>query len=306
MDFVVDATGRLDAFLAEKGAVISRSKANKMIKGGHVTVNGEVVKKPAFVLKEGDNVNASSRDSTIAAVKTINPVNLNLKILYEDDSCMVINKPEGIAVHPALTMGKDENTILNGIAYIFESKGIPFSSESVLVHRLDKETTGCLLIAKSPETHIKLQKQFADRTVEKTYIALVSGAPSPQSATIDAPIGRNLINRTLMSVFKTRSSRDARTTYKTLEDRGDCALLECDLHTGRTHQIRVHLRSIGHPILGDLSYGTQESKRVSEKYGITGLCLHAHRLSFDDLSENRIRVEAPIGINKQNEFITKK
>ncbi len=281
---------RLDAALAEREIVLSRSKASKMIKNGQVMVNGKVVKKPAFVVKDGDEIKCekiSEKDSD----ERINPVDLNLDILYEDDSCLVINKPAGIAVHPSLTMGKDENTILNGVTSILGSDGF-------LVHRLDKETTGCLLIAKSEESLAFLQKQFAERTVKKTYLALISGIPSPVSAIIDAPIGRNLVNRTLMSIFKTRSSRDAKTSYRTLESREESALVECDLHTGRTHQIRVHMRSIGHPILGDSSYGTSESKKISAKLGIEGLCLHAQRLSFSSMSDERIDVEAPIDINK--------
>jgi len=162
---------------------------------------------------------------------------------------------------------------------------------------LDKETTGCLLIAKTEKAHTFLQKQFADRTVKKTYLALVAGVPSPPSAIIDAPIGRNLVNRTLMSIFKTRSSREAKTTYRTLEVRVNCTLLECDLHTGRTHQIRVHLRSIGHPILGDSSYGTHESKKITKGLGINGLCLHAQKLSFNTLSHKRVDVEAPLSVS---------
>ncbi|MDP7247652.1 MAG: RluA family pseudouridine synthase [Candidatus Peribacteraceae bacterium] len=283
---------RLDAALAEKEIVLSRSKAQKLIKGGKVTVNGKVVKKPAYVIKEGDDINFEATEGKDLNAH-IDPVDMNLDILYEDDSCLVINKPSGIAVHPSQTMGKDESTILNGIAFIIESKGL-------LVHRLDKETTGCLLIAKSEESLAFLQKQFADRTVKKTYLALVSAIPSPASATIDAPIGRNLVNRTLMSIFKTRSSREAKTTYRTLEVRENSALLECDLHTGRTHQIRVHLRSIGHPILGDPSYGTQESKKVSAQLGIDGLCLHALRLSFNSPRGKRVDVEAPLTINNQH------
>src|SRR3989338_8531562 len=179
-------------------------------------------------------------------------------------------------------MHEGEKTILHGIAYLFQKKNLPFSSEAVLVHRLDKETTGCLLIAKSPAAHIALQKQFADRTVSKTYLALVAGVPSPPAATIDAPIGRSTHDRTTMGIQGASGFREAQTTYRTVSvsSKKDCALLTCDLHTGRTHQIRVHLSSVGHPVLGDGTYTSVLSERVTQDYDIHGLCLHAWKLEF--------------------------
>ncbi|MBU0458800.1 RluA family pseudouridine synthase [Patescibacteria group bacterium] len=293
-NFRVQHQARLDSFLSSAKGDLSRSKANKLIKSGSVQVNGKVIKKAAFVLKEDDQVSIIG-DIPKESKNEYVPTNLNLEILYEDDACFVINKPAGISVHPAATIGKDEKTILNGIAYLFKKKGLKFSPDATLVHRLDKETTGCLLIAKTPEAHGKFQKQFEERTVKKFYLTLVAGVPSPAQALIDAPIGRNLINRTVMSLFRTGKSRAAKTTYKTLKSTDDAALLECELHTGRTHQIRVHLNSINHPILGDPTYCTSKSQETSEKYGITGLCLHSQKLEFDSLySGNRVRVEAPV------------
>jgi 23S rRNA pseudouridine1911/1915/1917 synthase len=153
------------------------------------------------------------------------------------------------------------------------------------VHRLDKPTTGCLIVAKPPSAGLRpafpdLQKQFEERTTKKKYLAIVSGVPEHTEATIDAPIGRNLTDRTKMSVLKTSASRDAKTTYRILDSVDDCSVLECDLHTGRTHQIRVHLSSVGHPILGDTPYGSPASKKLTDHYKVSGLCLHARSIVF--------------------------
>ncbi|MCF7844441.1 MAG: RluA family pseudouridine synthase [Kiritimatiellales bacterium] len=279
-EYESSSTGRLDLFLSGQNGILSRAKAQKIIKDGHVQVNGKVITKVAFILKEGDKIFVVDIGESGKRDGGLEPTDLGLEILYEDEACMVINKPAGFAVHPASSMEKGEKTILHGIAFIFGELDIRFSPDAVLVHRLDKETTGCLLIAKTTQAHAALQKQFEERTVSKKYLALVAGAPQPANATIDAPIGRNLMQRTMMSIFKTSKSRDAKTTYRTIKANEDSALIECDLHTGRTHQVRVHLSSIGHPILGDPKYKSPLSVEVTEEYEIEGLCLHAWKLSF--------------------------
>ena len=213
-------------------------------------------------------------------MSTIEASNQDLDVLYEDSACMVINKPAGISVHPGHSMDKNEETLLSGIAFLFQQRDIPFSPDAVLVHRLDKPTTGCLLVAKDRESFVALQKQFEDRSVEKTYLAVVQGVPENPEATIDAPVGRNLMQRTKMSILRTSVSRDAQTTYQTLDGADDVSLLACTPHTGRTHQIRVHLSSIGHPILGDENYASPASKTFSEDLSVSGLCLHAWKLKF--------------------------
>ena len=279
-EFTVSTSSRLDAFLTAATSPLSRSQVQRLILDGRVKVNGVVVHKPALRLHEGDRVAVSSFDFAQDDIEVFEPVDLRLPVLYEDDACLVIDKPAGIAVHPAPTT-KGEPTILHGIAQMFQKRGLPFSAGTALVHRLDRETTGCLLVAKTPEAHSALQKQFKDRTtVRKTYLALVAGVPDPPSAVIEAPVGRKLTDRTKMSVLKTSVSRDAKTTYRTRQAFDDCALLECDLHTGRTHQIRVHLSSIGHPILGDPTYASQKSEKISQHHDVRNLCLHAWELSF--------------------------
>lgn len=289
------ATGRrrLDAFLAESTGK-SRVKAGALIRRGCVLLNGRIVRKPAHIVRPGDIVEVSDHEEPVSE-SHITPVDLSLPVLYEDAACMVIQKPAGIAVHPAPGLKKNEPTILSGIAFLFRKKHIPFSASSVLAHRLDRETTGCLLIAKSPQAHSLLQKQFSDRTIQKTYLAAVAGVPAHSEAMIDAPVGRSLRDRTRMSVLGASKSRTAKTKYRVLSATRKAVLLSCDLLTGRTHQIRVHLRAIGHPILGDASYNSPESEAMARKYKISDLALHAWKLSFTSPVKNGVQhVTAPL------------
>ena len=278
--------------------MLSRAKAQKAIEDGKVRVNDEVIRKASVRVQEGDKVSAVEQafSPTDSQAGMPAPIDLHLPILYEDAACWVINKPAGIAVHPGTGMAPGEATILHGAAYLYKAKKLPFTSESVLVHRLDKETTGCLLVAKTPEAHLFLQKQFESRSVKKLYLALVAGVPEHPQATVDAPIGRNVSNRTQMTVYHTGGdAREARTTYKVLSAARNAALLECDLHTGRTHQIRVHLTSIGHPVLGDDSYTNTLSERLTQEYDIRSLCLHAWKLTFrSPVDQNDHAVIAPL------------
>ncbi len=286
---------RIDQFLAMQEGIKSRSVAQKLLDAGLVQCKGKRVKKPSLKLEAGDTVTFTLLAS--ASVPTLATSSITLPVLFEDDFCMVIDKPASIAVHPGNGMKTEEETILTALKPLFKKRKLAFSDGEVLVHRLDRETTGCLLIAKTPEAHLALQKQFADRSVKKTYLTLVAGIPSPASAIIDAPIGRHAQERTKMSVYQSTASRQARTTYRTLGKTEDTALLACDLHTGRTHQIRVHLRSIGHPVLGDPSYGNGQSHDIAEAHDIDFLCLHAWKLSFTSPSGKRVHVVSDLPKN---------
>lgn len=307
MEWLVSLPERLDSFLAADGRMRSRAHAQKMIEAGQVLVNDAIVTKSAQRLQEGDKVSLDdSRQITDdSSAKNIQPVDLHLDILYEDDRCLVTNKPSGIAVHPGAGMESDENTILNGIAFLLKERGLPFSASAVLVHRLDRETTGCLLIAKDSEAHIQMQEQFQSRTIEKIYLALVAGVPSPLQAMIDAPVGRSTSNRTKMAILGASTMREAQTTYTTLAAKKNLALLSCTLHTGRTHQIRVHLSSLGHPVLGDPTYSSELSERIRDEYDIRNLCLHAWKLAFVSPADGKKKeVVAPLP-RALNEVLTR-
>lgn len=284
---------RLDLFLASKEGVKSRASAQKAITGKRVSVNGKTVSKPSFHLRGGDRVSLIEEKRAIDALSEEHG-NLRLAVLYEDDACMVIDKPRGIAVHPGSGMKKGEETILGSLRSLFSRRSLPFSAPEVLAHRLDKDTTGCLLIAKTPQAHLMLQRQFHDRKVEKQYLALVCGTPSPRAAIIDASIGRHTGDRTKMSVLQATKSRSARTTYRTVASGHGTALLTLDLHTGRTHQIRVHLKSIGHPVLGDRKYGNKDSSALGEQLGIQFLCLHAWKLAFVSPAGKNVHVTSSL------------
>lgn len=300
-EWIASELCRLDVCIAKNDALISRVQARDAIKNGMVMVNGRITRKPASMVEPGDKVEMSATQEPVTETR-LDAIDLKLEILYEDDACLVINKPAGIPVHPGAGIPKDAPTILHGIAFIFKEKKIPFSSAAVLVHRLDKDTTGALLIAKSAAHHKELQKQFESRTVKKVYLAIVAGIPNPPAAVIDASIGRSTADRKKMTLLGSSKTREAKTTYRTIATNGNAthegvALVSCELHTGRTHQIRVHLHGIGHPIVGDLTYHSPTSVQLSAKNDIKAICLHAWKLSFvspADHKEHSITTE-PIG-----------
>lgn len=297
-DWIASLPDRLDSFLASGGRMLSRAKAQKAIEDGLVLINDEVEHKASFRLQGGEKVTLTVSDEPV--VSDIEPVDLKLEILYEDAACLVLNKPAGVAVHPGAGMVPGETTLLDGISFLFRERSLPFSPEAVLVHRLDKETTGCILIAKDPASHLALQKQFETRTVRKQYLALVAGVPDVSAAMVDSPIGRSATDRTRMSVRGVGKIRQAQTSYKIVAVNAarNAALLLCDLHTGRTHQVRVHLHAIGHPVLGDGTYRSPLADRVSEESQIGNLCLHARELMFVSPADGKghvVKAELPAG-----------
>jgi len=278
---------RLDQFVAENFG-LSRSQAVKKIQNNLVRCNDEVVKKASKKLKSGDMVSLQEEKviEKDPSPKKFPIPHSPFPILYEDTSCFVISKPAGIAVHPADS--HNEPTVVD---ILKETTG----RDPHLAHRLDKGTSGCLLVALSPQSCEALQKQFKDRTISKQYLAIVTGVPEPREATIDAPVGRSLLDRTKMSLFRTGKSREASTTYRVLSESQKASLLQCDIHTGRTHQIRVHLSAIGHPILGDEKYASEESRKISKELGIEQPCLHAEILEFTSpATSEKVQVKARV------------
>ena len=264
---IADRSGvRLDRFISEKHPELSRTYAKKLIEDGHITVNGKTVK-ASLILNTGDSLSIRippPEPSHLVAE------DIPLDIVYEDKDLLVVDKPAGLTVHPA--PGNPKHTLVNAILAHFPD--LPDSGNSLrpgIVHRLDKDTSGLMLVAKNRQALNNLANQFKARSVTKTYLVLVKGHLSPQRGFIEAPIGRDPRNRKRMAVVE--KGRDARTEYRVIKYAGDCSLLEVRLETGRTHQIRVHLSAIGYPVVGDVTYGVK-SPFVSRQF------VHAHILGF--------------------------
>jgi 23S rRNA pseudouridine1911/1915/1917 synthase len=256
---------RLDKYISEKCSMLSRTKAQKLIEGGFINVNRQNVK-PAFKLKAGDIVDVSIPPP---APSTLTPEPIPLKIVYEDDDLMVVDKPAGLTVHPA--PGHYTHTLANAVLAHVPDIETAGTNRPGIVHRLDKDTSGLIIIAKNHASHMKLADQFKRLTVAKTYQALVQGHLTPVEGVIEASIGRDPRDRQRMAVVS--RGREARTEYRALKYIDNFTLLEIRPKTGRTHQIRVHLAAIGFPIVGDATYGAK-SDYISRQF------LHASRLRF--------------------------
>ncbi|MDQ6862170.1 MAG: RluA family pseudouridine synthase, partial [Verrucomicrobiota bacterium] len=240
---------RLDRFLALELPDFSRSRLQALIEGGLVRLNAETPRTREIV-RTDDVVQL-----TVPAAEKIEAQaeDIALQILFEDDDLLVIDKPAGMVVHPGA--GNQEHTLVNALlGHCTELSGIGGKERPGIVHRLDKETSGCLIVAKNDTAHRELSRQFAARTVKKIYLALVAGRLRSATGTIDAPIGRHPVHRQRMSISKTSRGRSALTEYRVLRSGSEMSLVECELHSGRTHQIRVHLHHLGHPIMGDKLY----------------------------------------------------
>jgi 23S rRNA pseudouridine1911/1915/1917 synthase len=267
VDLIVKSNGvRLDKYIGEKHLGLSRTHAKKLIEEGHITVNAKSAK-ANLKLKMGDRLSIR--------IPPLDPSHLTaedipLKIIYKDSDLLVIDKPSGLTVHP--TPSNPGHTLVNAVLAHFPN--LPNGDNALrpgIVHRLDKDTSGLILIAKNRQALNNLSNQFKKRLVLKTYLVMVKGHLSPHRGFIEAPIGRNSHNRKCMAVVE--NGRDARTEYKVIKYIGDCSLLEVKPETGRTHQIRVHLSAIGYPVLGDTTYGVK-SPLLSRQF------VHAHRLGF--------------------------
>jgi 23S rRNA pseudouridine1911/1915/1917 synthase len=258
---------RLDRFLAEQLPQFSRSRIQQLIRGGSATLNGESVR-PRDTVRRGDVIRLIEPPlEKICATAEAIP----LDIIFEDDDLVVLNKPAGMVVHPGA--GHREHTLVNALlSHCSNLSGIGGKERPGIVHRLDKETSGCLVVAKNDEAHRALAAQFATRTVSKVYLALVSGKLRKPTGSIEERIGRHPVHRQRMSVSPQRG-REAKTEYSVIEAGIGISLVECRLHSGRTHQIRVHLHHIGHPVIGDKVYGKKIEKHERQM-------LHAWKLGF--------------------------
>ena len=263
-----DSRLRLDLFLTRQLTGYSRSRIQQLIRSKFVMLNGQPARSSDLV-RAGDLV-----DLTEPPLKKIDnqPQPIALSILFEDDDLIVINKPPGLVVHPGA--GHREYTLVNALLYHFPIlSGIGGKERPGIVHRLDKDTTGCLVVAKNDQAHRGLSEQFAARTVEKVYLALVAGKLKKSVGVIEEKIGRHPVNRQRMSVASTRG-RSARTEYRVVRTGEKASLVECRLHSGRTHQIRVHLQHLGHPVVGDRIYAPKTAKNYPRQM------LHSWKLGF--------------------------
>jgi 23S rRNA pseudouridine1911/1915/1917 synthase len=270
--------GRLDIFLRDKYPAVSRGILQRLIEEGHILVDGQAVK-PTHAPRAGEEVQVHWPEARTAEAL---PEEIPLDVLFEDESLLVINKPPGLVVHPAA--GHEEHTLVNALLHHCQGSlsGIGGVARPGIVHRLDKETSGCLVVAKNDVTHIGLARQFEERTVKKIYNAIVLGQVAREEGEIRASIARHPTHRKRMAVRETEESRFAHTTFRVLERLVHSTYVEAEIHTGRTHQIRVHFQFIGHPILGDTNYGSKANKRFAEVTGYEAprVLLHSRKLSF--------------------------
>src|SRR5213593_1599179 len=271
IEFIVsenDAKLRLDHFLAKRLPQYSRSRLQQLIRSGFVRLNGATTR-PRQSVRTGDKIDV--RESPVEQIET-RPQRIPLDILFEDDDLIVINKPAGLTVHPGA--GQPEHTLVNALlSHCTTLSGIGGKERPGIVHRLDKETSGCLVVAKNDVAHRELSKQFAARTVEKIYLALLAGKLRKPTGVIEESIGRHPVQRQRMSVTTMRG-RAAKTEYRVVRSNEEASLIECRLHSGRTHQVRVHLHHLGHPVLGDKVYAPRFAKNFPRQM------LHAWKLGF--------------------------
>lgn len=282
-DIVADRAGeRLDVFVARRMPELTRSRARRLIDLALVTVDGRPPAKAGVALEAGQRVVV-----TLPAPEPSNlePESIPLSVIYEDDDLLVIDKPPGLAVHPS--PGHAQHTLVNAVlAHCPDLSGIGGEGRPGIVHRLDKDTSGLIIVAKNDAAHVSLARQLKERQVEKTYLALVDGRVEPPEGVIDAPVGRHPVHRKKMAVVE--RGREARTRYRVLREVDGRSLIEARPETGRTHQIRVHLAHIGHPIAGDPLYGRPHALLERQ-------FLHAQRLAFrHPRTGERIELSAPL------------
>lgn len=278
-------SGRIDKYLSDKLPDMSRSHIQKLIKDGNVLVNQKVVK-ANYKLNEGDTIDIQIPELEIPDIL---PENIPLDILYEDDDILVVNKPKNMVVHPA--PGHYTGTLVNAIMYHCQNNlsGINGVMRPGIVHRIDMDTTGSLLICKNDKSHQYLADLLKEHDITRKYHAIVHGNLKEDTGTINAPIGRHPVDRKKMSVHA-NNGRPAVTHYNVLERFGNYTYIECQLETGRTHQIRVHMASIGHPILGDAVYGPSKCP-----FKLDGQTLHAKVLGIIHPSTKKyIEFDAPL------------
>lgn len=287
--FRVDEAGeRLDRYLARNLPDLSRSQVQRLIRDGQVAVDEETPK-PGTPVSPGMRVIVRIPPSPSDEIV---PQPIPLDVVYEDDDLLVVDKPAGMVVHPS--HGHSQGTLVNALLARYPNFAVGDSGRPGIVHRLDRDTSGLIVVAKTEQALEHLRRQFKSREVRKTYLALVHGQPPAPEGVIEAPVGRDPRQRQRMAVIA--NGRPARTRYKVREELGDYSLLSIAPETGRTHQIRVHLSWLGVPVAGDPVYGHERgARRVKSEMGLERQFLHAWRLSFERPGgEERVSLEVPL------------
>ena len=275
---------RLDKYVTEQNTEITRTAVQRLIDEKNILVNGKE-QKASYKVNENDVVEVEIQEPKKIEIKA---EDIPIEVIYEDSDIIVVNKPKGMVVHPG--NGNVDGTLVNAIMAKCEGSlsGIGGEIRPGIVHRLDKDTSGLLIVAKNDKAHVNLSEQIKEHKVKKTYIALVRGVVKENEATIDMPIGRSKTDRKKMAVCK--DGKNAVTHIKVLKRWEHYTLLQVNIETGRTHQIRVHLSYIGYPIIGDYTYSNGKNE-----FGVVGQCLHAQKLEFKHPITNKIvELEAPL------------
>jgi 23S rRNA pseudouridine1911/1915/1917 synthase len=283
---------RLDTWLTRQYPAMSRGAVQRLIESGHITVNGAKTK-ATHTPRAGEVIRVEWPEPKPAVAQ---PEDIPLDVLFEDEALLVLNKPPGLVVHPAA--GNEEHTLVNALLHhcAGQLSGIGGVARPGIVHRLDKDTSGCLVVAKNDETHLALSTQFAGRSVHKIYHAIVCGEVAREQGEIKAAIARHVSHRKRMAVDDGRG-REAHTSFRVLERLNSATLVEAMLHTGRTHQIRVHFQHLKHPLVGDDTYGQRQNLRLTEltRYSAPRQMLHAYELGFvHPRSGKKLKFIAPI------------
>ena len=292
--FVIERTlllERLDTYLRGRYPTVSRGAIQRLIEEGEILVNGKRIK-PTHTPRAGESVQVHWPEARPAEAQ---PEEIPLEILFEDESLLVLNKPPGLVVHPAA--GNEAHTLVNALLHhcAGELSGIGGVARPGIVHRLDKDTSGCLVVAKNDDTHLALSVQFATRKVEKIYQAILCGELPRAKGEIKAAIARHTSHRKRMAVNE--GGRAAHTSYRVLESLRGATLAEALLHTGRTHQIRVHFQFLGYPVVGDLTYGDRQNQKLEDLTGYRAerQMLHAYHLGFTHpRTGKKVAFDAPV------------
>jgi 23S rRNA pseudouridine1911/1915/1917 synthase len=277
---------RLDRYVAAGISDLSRTYLQQLIDAGNVRVDGQV-RRASFKITPGQRVTVEVPE---AAEVDLLPEDIALDVIYADADVIVLDKPAGMVVHPA--PGHRSGTLVNALLYHYPDIAIAGSNRPGLVHRLDKDTSGVMVVARNDRAHISLVAQWQDRTVDKRYVALVAGGIEEAEATIDAPIARDPSNRLRMAAR--RDGKEAVSHFAVTERFSEATLLDVSIETGRTHQIRVHLAMIGHPVLGDHLYANHQSRLLAAECGIERQMLHARTLAFTLPGGHRKSFHAPL------------